>query len=73
VATIASGLLYAAFVLIAPMPWPWLLGFVWLGFVIAAVVAAFRAPNKALFIPILAALVGLGFRFVGQNFLGWVH
>lgn len=68
---IATGLVYLGSVLIAPMPWPWVLGVVWLGFVVATIVAALRWAYGSLLLPVISLAFIVIALWIGQDVFGW--
>jgi hypothetical protein len=71
VALLASGYFTATSVLVAPMPWPWIFGLVWLGFVVATILLAFRWPYRALGAALMSVAVVLIALWIGQSMLDW--
>ncbi len=71
VALLASGYFTATSVLVAPMPWPWIFGLVWLGFVVATILLAFRWPYRALGVALMSVAVVLIALWIGQSMLDW--
>ena len=70
-ALLASGYFTATSVLVAPMPWPWIFGSVWLGFVVATILVAFRWPYRALGVALMSVAVVLMALRIGQSMLDW--
>jgi len=58
-------------VLVTPMPWPWIFGLVWLGFVVATIRLAFRWPYRALGVALMSVAVVLIALWIGQSMLDW--
>ncbi len=53
------------------MPWPWVFGFVWLGFVIATILAALRWSYRPLALPVTSLVFILVAMWIGQTFFDW--
>jgi hypothetical protein len=53
------------------MPWPLALGVVWLGFVMATILAALRWPYRPLALPVVALAVALVAIWIGETFFHW--
>jgi len=53
------------------MPWPWIFGLVWLGFVVATILVAFRWPYRALGVALMSVAVVLIALWIGQSMRDW--
>jgi len=71
VGTVATGIFYFPVALIGPMPWPWVFGLVWLGFVIATIIAARRWSYRPLVLTVMSFVFGVGGVWIGQTFVHW--
>ncbi len=68
---IATGSVYLGSVLIAPMPWPLVFGVIWVGFVVATILAARRWAYRPLLFPVMSLAFIVIALWVGQDIFGW--